>query len=135
MVYAARFACTPCVPTFGVVHAWSRRHETTCSGNGGTPMTALNEGPDVTALYALSRERTRLTLGMSAAVLAFFLPLPILGGFTSLLDGVLFQGVTVAWVYAFAQFVVAIAGARWYSTWASDFDRRLDAVVTGGRDR
>lgn len=99
-------------------------------------MTALGERPaDVTALYALSRERTRLTLGISAAVLIFFFPLPILAGFTPLLDGVIFQGVTVAWVYAFAQFVVAIVGARWYSQWATDFDSRLAAVTNGGQKR
>lgn len=90
------------------------------------------ETTDRAAYYALSRERTRLTLTLSAAVLAFFLPLPILGGFTSVLDGVVFQGVTVAWLYAFAQFVVAIIVARWYSQWAGRFDERMAALTTNG---
>ena len=81
--------------------------------------------------YALSKERTRLTLTLSAAVLAFFLPLPILGGLTSVLDGVLFQGLTVAWVYAFAQVVVALVVARWSSHWSARFDQRLAALTTG----
>ncbi|TPQ17972.1 hypothetical protein [Streptomyces sporangiiformans] len=40
----------------------------------------------------------------------FFLPLPILGLFTSTLDGVVGGGLTWAWIYAFAQFAVAHTG-------------------------
>ncbi|WP_223304711.1 MULTISPECIES: DUF485 domain-containing protein [unclassified Rhodococcus (in: high G+C Gram-positive bacteria)] len=93
-------------------------------------MTAHDHSSDVAAsLYEMSRTRTRLTLSVSALVLAFFLPLPVLGGFTTALDGVVFQGVTVAWLYAFAQFVMAITVARWYSQWAARFDRRLASLL------
>jgi uncharacterized membrane protein (DUF485 family) len=98
-------------------------------------VTARELNPDqLSSLRALNSERTRVTSGAALAVLAFFLPLPVLGGFTSLLDDVLFQGVTVAWVYAVAQFVVAIAVARWYSMRAAGFDTRLNTIL-GSEER
>jgi uncharacterized membrane protein (DUF485 family) len=64
-------------------------------------------------------------------VLALFLPLPVLGGFTSVLDGVVFSGVTVAWLYAVAQFAVAIVVARYYMTRAADLDSRIAVRAEG----
>ncbi|MFC0450544.1 DUF485 domain-containing protein [Rhodococcus jostii] len=82
-------------------------------------------------LHVLADTRAALTFRLSALVLALFLPLPILGGFTSVLDGVVFSGVTVAWLYAVAQFVVAINVARYYMTRAAELDSRITARAKG----
>ncbi len=73
-------------------------------------------------LAELADRRAALITRLSALVLVTFFPLPILGGFTSLLDGVLFSGVTVAWVYDFAQFVIAIAVARYYMSKVAELE-------------
>lgn len=75
-------------------------------------------------LDRVARERTTLVFRLSAVVLILFFPLPVLGGFTSLLDGVIAGGVTVAWVYALAQFVIAIVVARYYMTRAAALEAR-----------
>ncbi|WP_213573910.1 DUF485 domain-containing protein [Rhodococcus sp. USK13] len=87
--------------------------------------------PQRSDLQALADTRAALTFRLSALVLALFLPLPILGGFTSLLDGVVFSGVTVAWLYAVAQFVVAIVVARYYMARAAELDSRTVSPAKG----
>jgi len=87
--------------------------------------------PQNSDLQVLADTRAALTFRLSALVLALFLPLPILGGFTSLLDGVVFSGVTVAWLYAVAQFVVAIVVARYYMARAAELDSRTVARAKG----
>ena len=82
-------------------------------------------------LQELADTRAALTFRLSALVLALFLPLPILGGFTSLLDGVVFSGVTVAWLYAVAQFAVAIVVARYYMARAAELDARTASRTKG----
>ncbi|WP_327147099.1 DUF485 domain-containing protein [Nocardia sp. NBC_01329] len=76
-------------------------------------------------LEKLARERARLVFRLSAVVLLLFFPLPILGGFTSLLDTVVAGGVTVAWLYAFFQFAVAIVVARYYMARAAELEARV----------
>lgn len=73
----------------------------------------------------LARERARLVFRLSAVVLLLFFPLPVLGGFTSVLDRVVAGGVTVAWAYAFFQFAVAIVVARYYMTRAAELEARI----------
>ncbi|BAD57696.1 DUF485 domain-containing protein [Nocardia farcinica] len=75
-------------------------------------------------LDAAARERAALILRLSAIVLVLFFPLPVLGGFTSLLDTVVFSGVTLAWIYAAAQFVVAVVVARYYMSRAAALESR-----------
>ncbi|MFD9661522.1 DUF485 domain-containing protein [Rhodococcus sp. NPDC059968] len=87
--------------------------------------------PQNSDLQVLADTRAALTFRLSALVLALFLPLPILGGFTSLLDGVVFSGVTVAWLYAVAQFVVAIIVARYYMARAAELDSRTASRSKG----
>ncbi|MFC9554895.1 DUF485 domain-containing protein [Rhodococcus sp. NPDC056960] len=82
-------------------------------------------------LRMLADTRAALAFRLSALVLALFLPLPVLGGFTSALDGVVFSGVTVAWLYAVAQFAVAIVVARYYMTRAADLDSRIAVRAEG----
>lgn len=76
-------------------------------------------------LDQLARERARLVFRLSAVVLVLFFPLPVLGGFTSVLDTVVAGGVTVAWLYAFFQFAVAIVVARYYMTRAAALETRV----------
>ncbi|MBV6754925.1 MULTISPECIES: DUF485 domain-containing protein [Rhodococcus] len=87
--------------------------------------------PQDSDLQELADTRAALTFRLSALVLALFLPLPILGGFTSLLDGVVFSGVTVAWLYAVAQFAVAIVVARYYMARAAELDAQTEPRTKG----
>ncbi|MGW6330899.1 DUF485 domain-containing protein [Nocardia rhamnosiphila] len=77
------------------------------------------------ALEDLARERARLVFRLGAVVLVLFFPLPVLGGFTPVLDTVVAGGVTVAWLYAFFQFAVAIVVARYYMTRAAELEARV----------
>ncbi|MBL3701002.1 DUF485 domain-containing protein [Leucobacter luti] len=82
-------------------------------------------GPAATPdLEEFVRRNHRVRFGLAAIVLGFFLPLPILGGFTPALDAHIGLGITVAWVYAFAQFVLALVVAQYYMRRA----RRSDAA-------
>ncbi|GAA1210772.1 DUF485 domain-containing protein [Prauserella alba] len=71
----------------------------------------------------LVRKRTRLVGKLSALTCLFFFPLPILGQFTDVLDGVVGSGLTWAWIYAFVQFPVALFAAARYSVRARELDR------------
>ncbi|MEV3961960.1 DUF485 domain-containing protein [Nocardia sp. NPDC050193] len=87
------------------------------------PETTASEGDS--GLDRLARERARLVFRLSAVVLVLFFPLPVLGGFTSVLDTVVAGGVTVAWLFAFFQFAVAIVVARYYMTRAAALEARV----------
>lgn len=80
-------------------------------------------------LFALARQRMRLVVLLSALICLVFFPLPALGQFTDVLDGPVVGGLTWAWLYAFAQFPVAIAIAAWYAVRA----RRLDQSICKGQ--
>ncbi|WP_280396555.1 DUF485 domain-containing protein [Nocardia carnea] len=87
------------------------------------PETTAPEGNS--GLDELARERARLVFRLSAVVLVLFFPLPVLGGFTSVLDTVVAGGVTVAWLFAFFQFAVAIVVARYYMSRAAALEARV----------
>ncbi|MFD2690106.1 DUF485 domain-containing protein [Streptomyces phyllanthi] len=90
------------------------------------------EKPDVisagamTSLDTIAAQRIGIALRFSAVMCLFFFPLPLLGLFTSALDGVVVGGLTWAWIYAFAQFAVALLLATRYTASAA----RLDAKIT-----
>ncbi|WP_063061427.1 DUF485 domain-containing protein [Nocardia sienata] len=92
-------------------------------------MNKLQSDPSVpggnSALDDLARDRARLVFRLAAVVLVLFFPLPVLGGFTSVLDTVVAGGVTVAWLFAFFQFAVAIVVARYYMTRAAALEARV----------
>jgi uncharacterized membrane protein (DUF485 family) len=69
----------------------------------------------------MAAERRRLIRPLVLIVLVFYFTLPILTNFTSILDGLAFDGLTWAYVYAFAQFVMVIALTTYYR-------RRMDRV-------
>ncbi len=83
------------------------------------------DSPGNSGLEELARERQSLVFRLSAIVLILFFPLPILGGFTSALDAVVVGGVTVAWIYALVQFVIAIVVARYYMARAAALEARV----------
>jgi uncharacterized membrane protein (DUF485 family) len=81
-----------------------------------------------TDLNALAGQRMRLVVRLSLLICLMFFPLPLLGQFTDLLDGSVGGGLTWAWLYAFAQFPIAIAVAASYAARA----RRLDESLHTG---
>lgn len=58
--------------------------------------------------------RKRLVRPLVIVVLIFYFTLPLLTNFTSVLDGLAFSGITWAYVYAFAQFVMVIVLTTYY---------------------
>jgi uncharacterized membrane protein (DUF485 family) len=78
--------------------------------------------PEITMLEDMAARRIRLALLFSAGVCLTFFLLPVLGQFTSALDGLAFGGLTWAWVFAFAQFVVAVLVATRYASRAAGLD-------------
>jgi uncharacterized membrane protein (DUF485 family) len=90
-----------------------------------------NDQPDVVlpramaSLDAIAAHRIRIALCFSAVVCLLFFPLPILGLFTPVLDGLAVGGLTWAWIYAFAQFGIALLVATRYTARAA----RLDAEI------
>ncbi|MGW1030132.1 DUF485 domain-containing protein [Streptomyces sp. NPDC002577] len=80
-------------------------------------------------LESIAAKRIRLALTFSAVVCLVFFPLPILGQFTSTLDGVAFGGLTWAWVFAFVQFAVAVLVAARYAARAAGLDAATAEVL------
>ena len=85
--------------------------------------------PEITMLEDIAARRIRLALVFSAAVCLIFFPLPVLGQFTSALDGLAFGGLTWAWVFAFLQFVVAVLVAARYASRAAGLDAATAEVL------
>jgi uncharacterized membrane protein (DUF485 family) len=69
-----------------------------------------------------ARARKRLVVPLTALVIVFFFVLPILTNFTAALDGIAFSGLTWAYLYAFAQFVMVILVATYYSRKTDAFE-------------
>jgi uncharacterized membrane protein (DUF485 family) len=78
---------------------------------------------------AIAAQRIRTALRFSAVMCLFFFPLPLLGLFTSALDGAVVGGLTWAWIYAFAQFAVALLLATRYTASAARLDAALGAAL------
>jgi uncharacterized membrane protein (DUF485 family) len=73
-------------------------------------------------------ERKRVIRPLVLIVLVFYFTLAILTNFTSVLDGLAFSGMTWAYVYAFAQFVMVIVLTTYYRRRMDGADARLRAA-------
>jgi uncharacterized membrane protein (DUF485 family) len=62
----------------------------------------------------MSRARARIVTPLVLFTMVFYFLLPILTNFTSVLDGIPFEGMTWAYLYAFAQFVMVIVLTMYY---------------------
>ena len=58
--------------------------------------------------------------------LVFYMALPILGGFTTVLDGEAIGAITWAYVYGFAQFVMTWILSHLYLNRANKWDRQVE---------
>lgn len=58
--------------------------------------------------------------------LVFYMALPVLGGFTTILDGQAIGGMTWAYVYGFAQFVMTLILTHLYLNRANKWDRLVE---------
>lgn len=71
--------------------------------------------------------------------LVFYMGLPVLAGFTTVLNGQVIGAITWAYVYAFAQFIMTWTILHLYVSWANKWDvlveRAKEEVATAGAAR
>jgi uncharacterized membrane protein (DUF485 family) len=73
----------------------------------------------------MSAARTRIVTPLVLFTLVFYFVLPLLTNFTSVLDGIAFDGFSWAYMYAFAQFVMVIVLTTYYRRAMDSVERRV----------
>jgi len=95
----------------------------------------MNDDHDYMAIAELEpfvkfqRQRIAFTIPITFLFLAFYLGLPILAGFTKVLNHKAIGDITWAWIYAFAQFVMTWTLCMLYLFKARTFDKTCAAVL------
>ncbi|EOW9526549.1 DUF485 domain-containing protein [Bacillus cytotoxicus] len=90
-----------------------------------------------TEFQALLEKKKRFIIPMSIFFLSFFIALPILTSYSTVLHTKVFGDVTWAWIFAFAQFVMTWALCMIYSKKAESFDeiaQRIHHNIKKGRE-
>ncbi|WP_369900291.1 DUF485 domain-containing protein [Bacillus manliponensis] len=77
----------------------------------------------------LLAKKRKFIVPMSIFFFTFFISLPILTSYTTVLNNKAFGDVTWAWVFAFAQFVMTWALCMIYSKKAESFDRLSEKIL------
>ncbi|CAM4370044.1 membrane protein [Bacillus manliponensis] len=77
----------------------------------------------------LLAKKRKFIVPMSIFFFVFFISLPILTSYTTVLNNKAFGDVTWAWVFAFAQFVMTWALCMIYSKKAESFDRLSEKIL------
>ncbi|MDQ0243626.1 uncharacterized membrane protein (DUF485 family) [Bacillus fengqiuensis] len=78
---------------------------------------------------ALLAEKRKFIMPLSLFFLAFYFTLPILTAYSTVLNQPAFLGMTWAWVFAFAQFVMTWALCMIYSSKAAKFDVLVEDIM------
>lgn len=78
------------------------------------------------AFKELARSRKAFIVPATIFFLAFFFGLPVLAAFTTVLNGELIPGLTWAYVYGFAQFVMTWVLMHVYVSRANGWDALVD---------
>lgn len=77
----------------------------------------------------LLEAKRKFIVPMSIFFFTFFISLPLLTSYTTVLNNRAFGDVTWAWVFAFAQFVMTWALCMIYSKKAESFDRLSEKIL------
>ncbi|MBL8929450.1 MAG: DUF485 domain-containing protein [Kineosporiaceae bacterium] len=78
------------------------------------------------------RARHRLVIPMVVGTLAFFFLQQVLTNFTSVLDGLVFDGMTWAYVYAFAQFFFVVILTTIYRRRMQQLEAQFPSAAVAG---
>lgn len=76
----------------------------------------------------LLHEKRNFIIPWSIFFLVFYFTLPILTAYTSLLSGNAFAGISWAWVFAFAQFIMTWGLCIIYTNRAAKFDQSVEEI-------
>jgi uncharacterized membrane protein (DUF485 family) len=77
----------------------------------------------------LLAEKRKFILPFSLFFLAFYFTLPILTAYSTVLNQPAFWGMTWAWIFAFAQFIMTWALCMIYSSKAAKFDVLVENIM------
>jgi uncharacterized membrane protein (DUF485 family) len=102
----------------------------TTTPSAGTPRQPLQG-----SLQELNRRKRGFTFTAAISVLAIFLLLPILAAFTPILDPIVFSGISLAYLFGFAMFVVALVVAHIYQSRAKHLDVLTERARAEIRER
>lgn len=80
------------------------------------------------AFQELMRKKKRFTIPATIFFLVFYLGLPVLAGFTTILNAPVVGSFTWAYVYAFAQFIMTWTMVHLYVSQANKWDDIVDQV-------
>lgn len=81
----------------------------------------------------LLRKKRKFIVPMTIFFLSFFISLPLLTSYTTVLNTSAFGDVTWAWVYAFLQFVMTWTLCMIYNKKAESFDRLSEKILQSVR--
>lgn len=76
----------------------------------------------------LLHEKRDFIIPWSIFFLVFYFTLPILTAYSSVLNGNAFAGISWAWVFAFAQFIMTWALCIIYTKRAAEFDQSVEEI-------
>lgn len=78
---------------------------------------------------ALLAEKRKFIIPLSLFFLAFYFTLPILTAYSTVLNQQAFWGMTWAWIFAFAQFIMTWGLCMIYSSRAAKFDILVEDIM------
>ncbi|MFC3041333.1 DUF485 domain-containing protein [Virgibacillus xinjiangensis] len=77
----------------------------------------------------LMQSRKKFIAPLSIFFLLFYFSLPILTSYTTLLNRPVVGDITLAWIYAFAQFIVTWVLCTLYVRKSASFDRQAEEII------
>ena len=78
---------------------------------------------------ALKKRKTKFILPITIFFLLFYISLPILTSYTTILNGPAIGDITWVWVFALAQFIMTWALCMIYVSKANSFDREAERII------
>ncbi|MFC2947222.1 DUF485 domain-containing protein [Virgibacillus sediminis] len=88
----------------------------------------------------LTRDRKKFIVPLSTFFLLFYFSLPILTSYTNVLNRPVVGDISLAWFYAFSQFIMTWVLCTLYVRKSASFDRQAEEIIEeeldkGGRER
>ncbi len=87
---------------------------------------AIAQSPD---FKALKKKKRNFIIPIAAFFLLFYISLPILTSYTTILNKPAIGDITWVWVFAFAQFIMTWALCMIYVSKANGFDKDAEAII------
>jgi len=94
--------------------------------NGKTDFVKVSQSSQ---FKELMKQRKRFIVPLTIFFLLFYLTLPVLTSYTTILNNPVIGDITWAWVYAFAQFVMTWILCTLYVKKSAAFDRQSNEII------